>query len=295
MKEFALVTVSYNSGEDIQRLSESLHRQNYDRGLFDWIIVDNCGHNKDDRERVKQLCEEEKYVYLQSDKNGGFAYGSNFGIEYALQNKYKYICLINPDCVFTQNDFFTNLEQSFRSGKDIISPLITYYPDVDVIYSAGGSISKLVMLTRMHGKGDRDFSKYKTEKRCDFATGCALFSKREVFEKIGLIPEEYFLYFEESDWCFNAVKSGFNMYYIPSVQIAHGVSTSIGYLSKIYIFYMIRNYRIFALKYIAWYYILIFYIFYIFFWCAGYCFLLIKNGKPRLIRYIFKGFFNVNL
>jgi GT2 family glycosyltransferase len=298
MKKFALVTVNYNSGKDLQNLHDSLLKMEYDKLIFDWLIIDNCGKNEEDREAVKKLCIENNYIYIQSDKNGGFANGSNLGIKSAIENMYDYIGLINPDCVFTQKSFFVNLENAFENKDkkiDIITPLITYYPETKTIYSAGGSANNFFMLTKMFGKGETDFSKYNREIESDFATGCALFAKRKVFEQVGLIPEEYFLYFEEADWCQKAVRNGFKMFYIPTAQISHGVSTSIGYLSKIYVFHMIRNYPIFAKKYISWYNLPIFYIFYIFVWCGGYCYILIKNKKPELIKYVFKGFLNLKL
>ncbi len=292
MKKIALVTLSYNSHLDIVRLSESLSM--YNKNLYDLIIIDNASTDRVGCEILKNLCLEKDYVFLQSEENKGFATGTNIGIQYALDHEYQNIGLINPDCVFVQQDFFNHLDTALDTC-DIITPLITYYPDVDTIYSAGGSVSSLTMMTSMHGKGEKDFSKYEKQLLCEFATGCALFAKRKVFEKVGLLPTEYFLYFEEADWCMRAKSFGFKMCYVPSVRISHGVSTSIGYLSKIYVYYMIRNYPIFAKKYIKWYNLFIFYPFYILVWCGGYTFLVIKNGKPELIKYIVKGLFNLKI
>lgn len=288
-KKFCLITVSYNSYDDLLNLSLSLDK--YNKDLFDWVIVDNQS-KEDQKSKIINLSKEKGYIYIQSEKNGGFAYGSNIGIRHSIENGYLYTVLVNPDCIFTQDIFFVQCEKYLKL-YNVITPLITYSPNVDIIYSAGGSINPITMMTRMRGKGEANVGQYNNILQCSFATGCSIITRTDIFKKVGLLPEEYFLYFEESDWCVKLAKSGYDIFYVPYIKIAHGVSKSIGYLSKTYIYYMVRNYPIFARKYLAWYNKPIFYIYYIFIWCGGYAYLCIKNKKIALIRYVFRGFLNL--
>jgi GT2 family glycosyltransferase len=113
-----------------------------------------------------------------------------------------------------------------------------------------------------------------------------------LFESIGILPEEYFLYFEESDFCLRAKKSGYKVIFTPKTYVYHKVSTSIKYMSNTYVYYMIRNFRIFSDKYVKIYYKPIFYLYYIFVWVGGYILLSILNKNFTATKYIMKGLFN---
>lgn len=293
MKKFALVTVSYNSFDLIKNLFESTKK--YDPEIFDFVIVDNKSTDGKGS-KLKDLCEEYNAIFLQSQKNNGFASGSNIGIKYAVDKHYKYIGLINPDCLLCDNEFFLKIENTFRKNNcHIVGPLIKHHPDNQKIYFAGGFVAKFVMLTRMRGNNEIDRGQYLNDEQCDFITGCAIFIKRDVFRKIGLIPEEYFLYFEETDFCLKAKKNGYKVVFTPSTFLYHKVSSSVGYLSNIYLYYMVRNYPIFARKYSSWPSLALFYLFYLFVWCGGYVFLCIKSKKISKILFVIKGMFGIKI
>ena len=87
--------------------------------------------------------------------------------------------------------------------------------------------------------------------------------KTEVIRKIGLLPERYFLYFEEVDYCLSAQKAGYKIGYTGLTQCYHNVSSTVGRLSDIQLYYMVRNQRWFSLSYISWYCVPIFWIWYV--------------------------------
>ena len=69
----------------------------------------------------------------------------------------------------------------------------------------------------------------------------------EVIKEVGVMPEEYFLYYEEFDWCEKMKRSGYKIYYQPKSLVRHKVSVSVGKNSKIKTYYLTRN-RIYFMR-----------------------------------------------
>ncbi len=290
MKKFSLIIVNHNSFDYCYELISNLEK--FDRKLFDIFIVNNCTKHKIDETNIDFDKNNIKKIFF-TNKNKGFANGNNIALKYVLDFGYKYIFLINPDTLIEDPKFFSIIEKEIiKNDAGIIGPLIKYYPRKDIIYFAGGKINKYTGLTIMEHKGKMDLNQFTKSKEVDFITGCAIIIKKEVFEKIGLLPEEYFLYFEETDFNFKAKKAGFKIIFTPKTCLFHKVSSSVKYLSNQYLYYMVRNQKIFSKKILEKKYYFSFYLFYIFFWCLGYILLSLLKGNFRGIRFIIKGAFS---
>jgi GT2 family glycosyltransferase len=290
MKAFAIIIVNYNCAKDTIECIESLNKHN--KNHFDIFVVDN--HSKENDISYLESRLNKDVTFIKSEYNLGFAGGNNLVIKELLSQNYQYIFLLNPDTIIDDLNFFPSiLEQIKIDNPDIIGPVIRYYPDTDKIYFAGGFVNKFTGVTIMRDKKN-SYSKYNIldNFECDFITGCAMIIKKDLVESIGILPEEYFLYFEESDFCMKAKKLGYKVLFTPKTYVYHKVSTSIKYMSNTYVYYMVRNFRIFADKYVKIYYKPIFYLYYIFAWVGGYILLSILNKNFTAIRYIIKGLFN---
>jgi GT2 family glycosyltransferase len=277
MKNFAIIIINYNCYKDTLETISSLMK--FNQNLFDIYLVDNFSSTEDLKNLEKNL--PNLINFIKSDRNLGFAGANNLAIKVALKKDYKYIFILNPDTLIEDKNFFQIIEDEIlSSGADIIGPLVRYFPEVDKIYFAGGFVNKCLGLTQMYGKG-KYISQYKNKNNieCDFITGCSMVVRREVFQGIGLFPEEYFLYFEESDFCMNAKRNNFKIIFTPKTYIFHKVSSSIKYMSDLYLFYMVRNIKIFANKYVPIYYKIFFYIFYYLYWVPGYILISIFKNK----------------
>lgn len=287
MRKVAVIIVNYNCFQDTQETIGSLRE--FDQDLFDIFLVDNHS-TEDNLLEISRYASQQKIDFIPLEKNLGFAGGNNVAIQKTLELGYDYIFLLNPDTLVEDKRFFEVLEQELiTTGADIIGPLIKYYPEKDKIYFDGGFVDKYTGLTKMRGKKKKDQGQYRESVECDFITGCAILIKRQVFEKIGLLPEEYFLYFEEADFCLQAKKAGFKVVFTSKTFLYHKVSTSIDYLSNTYLYYMVRNQRLFSKKYVRWYFQPIFWIFYLFIWFGGYCLLALKNRNIQGLKYAYKG------
>lgn len=159
----------------------------------------------------------EKIVIDNDKENPGFAGGNNIGIKKALKKKADYILLLNNDTV-VEPRFLKELVKKGESDEKagILGPI-------------GGKINWL------YTKGVH------VTKNNDYISGVCMLVKRQVIEKIGLMPEKYFLYFEDVDWCLKARRAGYKCILVPEAKIWHKVSSSAKAESFPYIYYHFRN------------------------------------------------------
>jgi GT2 family glycosyltransferase len=208
------------------------------------VIIDN---NSD-----KKIKTDFKVIYNQ--ENLGFAGGNNVGIKYALEQGADYVLLLNNDTV-AGPDFLSKLVKAGESDKSfgMLGPKIYFYFDKNRIWSAGGQVNWLYNKGIMKGYGEIDKGQYDHQEETEYLTGCCLLIKKEVINKIGLMPEEYFLYYEDTDWSLKAQQAGFKCIFAPSAKIWHKGSVSSKKGSSSYIYYHVRNGLRMAQKYAPWY------------------------------------------
>lgn len=205
-----------------------------------FIIILHFGDPKNTEECLKSL-ENLEYdnfetiVIYNTKDNRGFAGGNNIGIKRVLEKGADYILLLNNDTV-VDKDFLKKLVEAGEKDEKvgILGPVIYEY-ETNKIHFAGGKISWLYT----KGEHVRD-TRYEI-RDTDYITGACLLIKREVIEKIGLMPEEYFLYCEDVEWCLKAQKVGYKCVVVQGAKIWHKVSSSAEAKSFPYIYYHIRN------------------------------------------------------
>lgn len=247
----ALIILSWNSPEDVLECVESLtHSHILENVGIKVIIVDN-GSNEATREVVSKIPET---TYVQTGKNLGFGGGNNVGIRRALEQGFEYVMLLNQDTIVDPNCFNALLKAIERDQTiGIAGPLIYDYHDRDKLIFAGGKLNWLktkgkhlikVPFDSAQGIPGEPVEPYDV----DYVTGGALLAKRELIETIGLLPEEYFLYFEDVEWNWKAKKAGYRTVVVPQAKIWHKVSTTAKASSPAYIAYHFRNGLHFAWK-----------------------------------------------
>ncbi len=215
-------------------------------------------------QKLKKL--EEKYNYdldlIKLPRNTGFTGGNNEGIKKALAWGADWVLLLNND-VLVKDDFIKKLllaaDKKPKAG--ILSPLIYFAPGYEfhkdryqkedqgkVIWYAGGLMDWANCLASNRGVDEIDKGQFKKIESIDFATGCALFVKRKVFEKIGLLDDKYFLYYEDNDFSQRVKKADFMVYFVPQSKLWHLNSGSSASGSDLHTYYIIRNRLLFGLK-----------------------------------------------
>jgi len=188
---------------------------------------------------------------IKNNRNYGFAEGNNIGIRFSLNNlDPEYVLLLNNDTVVGEN-LLDDLVKTGESKEEIgiLGPKIYFYDKPDVIWSAGCRISWKLSRGIQIGTNEVDQGQFDKQREVEYVSGSSFLIKTEAIQKIGLMDEKYFLYFEESDWTLRANHAGYKSLYVPTAHIWHKVSQSGGGISKpIGLYYITRNRWIFMRK-----------------------------------------------
>jgi GT2 family glycosyltransferase len=219
-----IILVNYNGYKDTIECVNSLKKINYKN--YKIIIVDNA--SSDDSLNILRQ-KTNNSIIIESKKNLGFAGGNNLGIKYALNHDADYIMLLNNDTL-VKIDFLDNMINSFNKNNKVglVGCKIMYHPKKSIIWYGGGYIDWFKFIGAHYGMRQIDNGQCDDEKEIDFMTGCCMLIKREVFEKVGLLSEDYFMYFEDVDFCVKVRNGGYKIWYNPKAIIYHKVGLSSG-------------------------------------------------------------------
>lgn len=186
-------------------------------------------------------------LVLNNKKNLGFAKGVNVGIRYALGLHADAILLLNND-IQVKKTFISILLQTLEDYKNIgiVGPAIAFLKNKKTVYDIGGSID---MLTGKTSHQEVEKVENKNILFPQYITGAVMFIRKEVFEKIGFFDEDFFLYYEDADFCLRARMAGFLIGVNPSLSLHHLLSKTIGKLTPFAVFYQTQSALIFGKKY----------------------------------------------
>lgn len=243
----SIITINYNGLKDTCELIETLPLEVQ---TLEVIVVDNASR-EDDAATIEQRYPQVKVI--RSKENLGFAGGNNIGIKAA---RGKYLFFLNNDTVLRRNteeergiNFFQplidRLESSVKIG--VVCPKICFaWGDNAIQYAGYTPLSRITLRNHAIGCGEADRGQYDTPHPTPYAHGAAMMVKREVVDKAGLMPECYFLYYEELDWSVMIGRAGYDIWYEPALTIYHKESQTTGQSSPLRSYYMTRNRLLFA-------------------------------------------------
>lgn len=203
----SIVLVNWNGWKNTTLCLASLQEVDYPD--VDIIVVDN-NSTDDSVSRIR-----EKYTFatvLESGENLGYAGGSNIGIRYALEHGAEYVWLLNNDTLIDENALkalISRMQQDPEIG--ICGSKLIRFPDCDTVQAlGGGTYDPWMGKMRELGIGepeDRPVDREEIEQKMDYVAGASMLVSRRFLEEVGLMNEEYFLYFEEIDWAWRGRKS----------------------------------------------------------------------------------------
>lgn len=204
------------------------------------VVIDNASED-DSVQSIKSAFPKVKII--QNEENLGYAGGNNIGIREALKNGADYILILNPDVIVKKDAVKQLVAVAKIAGAGIVGPKIL--TSGDKIWSAGGIIDKKRFTAGLIGLGETDRGQYRVNKNVDFVSGTAMLVKREVFEKVGLLDERYFLYYEDVDFCQRAKGAGFKIIFTPKAIVVHEESASVSKKPGLKEYYLARNHCLF--------------------------------------------------
>ena len=229
----SIITINYNGFKDTCELIDSITFTDD----MEVIVIDNAS-KEDEVALINQRYPQVKTI--SSDKNLGFAGGNNLGIKAA---KGKYLFLVNNDTYFKDFNILPlikRLESSPTIG--MVCPKILFAWGKNPIQYAGYTpLSQITVRNRSIGFGEEDKGQYDMPHPTPYAHGAAMLIDRKAIEKVGLMPDCYFLYYEELDWSMMFARAGYKIWYEPACTIYHKESQSTGQGSPLRTYYMTRN------------------------------------------------------
>ena len=231
--DLSIITINYNGLKETLALIETIPFND----KMEVIVVDNAS----DHQEPEQISSKYPYVkVVKSDKNLGFAGGNNLGIK---ASSGKYLFLINNDTYF-ENFNIQALIDRLNSDPNIgiVCPKIKFAWAPQPIQFAGYTpLSKITIRNQAIGFGEEDHGQYETAHPTPYAHGAAMLIKREAIDKVGLMPECYFLYYEELDWSMMFTRAGYQIWYEPKCTIYHKESQATGQNSPLRTYFITRN------------------------------------------------------
>lgn len=231
--KISIITINYNGLKDTCELIDSItFKEN-----MEVIVVDNAS-TEDEASIISKQYPHVKVI--RSSRNLGFAGGNNLGIKKANG---KYILLINNDTYFKKFNIDSLIERLESSDKiGIVCPKLRFAWGCNPIQFAGYTpLSTITVRNQAIGFGEENHGQYNTAHPTPYAHGAAMLIKREAIDKVGLMPECFFLYYEELDWSMMFTRAGYEIWYDPACTVYHKESQTTGQNSPLRTYYITRN------------------------------------------------------
>jgi GT2 family glycosyltransferase len=232
----SIITLNWNSTKVTCELLLSITEQNTYKNI-EVVIVDNASET-DPSQTFLSIYPDAKIV--RNAGNLGFSGGNNTGIRAA---KGDYFLIVNNDTEFTRG-LIESLLNVFQEKNDagIVCPKFHYYFNKGTIEYAGYKpVNILTGRNGMIGRGEKDNGQYDLIRTTNYAHGGGMMVSKNALQKVGLLPEQFFLYYEELDWSVKFRKSGYNIYFQPAALLYHKESMTTGKASPLKTFYLTRN------------------------------------------------------
>ena len=263
MPKIAIIILNWNTTDLTKTTINSFLKINHTGFNYQIILVDNASKPECIDELEKTYGDHKLITILKSPINNGYAEGNNIGLRYAIKNKFEYIMVANSD-IRVDIDFLNILFNKIKvNPKLFLAPKIYFESGYEfhkdrykkselgnVIWAMGGIIDWKNIYGSNIGIDQVDTGQYDHNLSSpDFISGCCFLVKTDLFNKIGLFDQKYFLYMEDVDLSVRAKKYGYELKIIPESKIWHINSGSAGAASNLQDYFISRNRILFTFKY----------------------------------------------
>lgn len=241
-----IVIPNWNLKEDLGECIDSLQLQN-DHYHYDIVVVDNASTNGA-QEYIRNNYP--NVTLFSLDQNIGYAGALNIGIRYALSLGADYIFALNNDTIIPSGSIAKLVERMHSNTEiGILTPKVFYTNPPDRIYSLGSKSYSWLPLPIEFGRRWRDNKRYSGLMQFDYVTGCAMLIHPAVFNEVGLFNEDYFMYYEDNDFCRRVRDAGYRIACDGNAVIYHKASLSSKKQGDRMVYYRARNRMIFYHRY----------------------------------------------
>ena len=226
MLDLSIIIVNYNVKHHLRECLQSIYRSTK-RASFEITVVDN---NSTDGSVDMVKSEFPEVKLIENCQNFGFAKANNQALK---ENKGRYVLLLNPDTVVLPNALDRMVEfmdENPRTGAlgckllypdGSLQPSCRSFPTLITAFFENTGLEKLFLRNRIMGRHRIGHWDYNDIREVDQPMGSALMVRREAITQVGLMDEQFHMYYEDVDWCFRIKKRGWKIYFIPLAQIIH--------------------------------------------------------------------------
>lgn len=235
--DISVVIVSYNTREMTMACVQSILNHNNEHNI-QIIVVDN-GSSDGSANALREKFD--GIMVIDSPRNGGFSYGNNIGFE---QAKGRYILVLNPDTEIFANtlkkcsDYMDAHQNIGVIGPRVLlangqqqSSMIRFFSLKQLI---GSIFLPGSLMRRTTVLGDPRYAALSSNDKhfVDSISGCYMFIRRQILENVGGFDTRFFMYGEETEWCYRIRKAGYDIAYNPDIEILHHGAASTGHESE---------------------------------------------------------------
>lgn len=235
----AIVLVNYNGAKDTIECIESIKHSVYTN--YEIIVVDNCSTDNS-VEQLEKYSISADFTLIRAKKNNGFSAGNNIGIREAQKKNFDYVLLLNNDTLVTPIFLQEMLDSYLNIDKEsVLTGTILYANECDKVWYAGGLYSRWTSQAK-HLRMNQSIDQLpQAIEKINYICGCEMLIPIITLNRVGMLDEDYFLYYEDLDYSMRIDSLGIDMYYVPSSVIFHKVSSSTGGMSSMVSYYYARN------------------------------------------------------
>ena len=223
MPRICIILLNWNGKKDTLECLQSLTKVDY--SPFSTIVVDK-GSTDDSIVAIRSAFPQ--IPVLETGENLGFAGGNNIGIQWALSKPFEWILLLNNDTIVDPAFLKAYMETAKKIPQaKILGAKILRYSDPERIDHLGGrwNLREAKFESLASGLLDTPIIEYRAEK-VDYVCGASLLMHKSVPNTIGLLETRFFLFWEETDFCFRANRVGLEVWTAPEAKVWHKVSAS---------------------------------------------------------------------
>ena len=241
----SFILVNYNTKQLTNQTIESIYNSFDNECVFEIILVDNASTDGSKEFFVNKESEYSNFTYIYNNKNNGFGKANNIGFKYAKED---YIYILNSDTILHTKNIDNLIKEKFNKYKNlgVIATKVVYedgslQPNVQRFSSLFAILLRLLKLGAFVRNNKiilnlfrvlpfkpkiikaylANFDKEREESFIEWASGCSLIFKKEVFKQLGGFDDNFFMYTEDEEICYRVHKIEYEILYTPDILITH--------------------------------------------------------------------------
>jgi GT2 family glycosyltransferase len=243
MEKVSAVILNYNTAGETLALYNNVRELDYQN--LEIVVVDNASSLRD-REQLKDKIPVDCIIF--NSKNVGYAGGNNIGLRKAIDDKADFVWILNPD-IRVEPDSLKILLRSMQSDYSLaaVGPRILSRENKNKIFTDGEVLDLSNGIHTFHKNHNKPVFKKEValDYQVDYIDGSSIFLRTTAIKELGFLPEEYFLYWEETDWCTMAKRHNWKLA-VNSSAIVYNLNS---YKGSNFHYFSNRNKLLFSKKY----------------------------------------------